>query len=565
MLWHRRPVSYTRPRIDRAGVPAGFEATALSDGSTPLIDATDRDGRPLLVVVRGAAAAAAGLLLLVPSTLPGQQIAPAAEDGELPPPGEVRLRAGPVLQAWHREFGPGPGEGRTVPLAEDWSGPVLEQFSPGPEAILGPINGDAEALGFEPLGPSDASLGSLEMRELSAEIRALALRMEVGLLEGLAADAAVPLVWTEVEPFGSFDPSGATFASATRLFETPGIFFGDVAAARNELLSLLNDGDITGDEADQARDLLDRSGAFADVLERRVQNEALVPLPGTAAGDQLLAHYQGLREGFTSFGLSLPTLSLPDEAGPALLGSLPADPLAPVQRGWLAGEAEFGLRYRIHDGFGPDTAATGLEARTVVGGRVRLPFRPGNSTPFVQPSDLLGVPLGDGQRDLEAALYQDLRWGGWLRLGAVVRYGLQQADEVTVRPRSPDRPFAVPDAARRVERDLGDYVRVRLAPRVVVNRFLSVGAEYRYWRKGSDRYRVLEGEGDASLLELQTEQTRHRGGLGAFYRPDPPEEGADGGAPELGLVWQTALSGSGGEVPVANLVNFHLRIPVRVF
>lgn len=552
------------------GPSSGLSRPAPPDREPLLTHRTDPGGRrPREASSRpvgpGALAAAAAALLVLPAALPGQQVAPGAEDGELPPPGEARLQVGPFLQAWHQEFGPGAGGGEAVPLAGDWSGPLLERISPGPAALLEPLNSDAEALGFDPIQPADASLGTLDLREVSAERRSIALRLEMGVLEGLAVDAMVPLVWTEVEPFGSFDPAGSTLASATALFETPATFFDQVAAARSELQTLLNDGAITGDEADRARDLLASSGAFADALRGQVQAEGLIPLGGTAAGDQLLAHYQGLRNDFASFDLSLPQLTLPDEAGASLLGVLPADPLAPVQRGWLAGEAEFGLRLRLHDGFTADTADRGLETRTTVGARVRLPFRPGNSTPFVQPSDVLGLPLGDGQRDLEMALYQDLRWSGWLRLGAVARYGLQQADEVTVRARSPDRPFAVPAADLRVERDPGDYVRVRLAPRVVLNEFLSIGGEYRFWRKGSDRYRALE-EGDASALELETEETRHRAGLGAFYRPDPPDDGESrGGTAELGFVWQTAVAGSGGEVPAASLVNFHLRIPIRIF
>lgn len=515
-----------------------------------------------------AAGSALALLAALAAPLPaaGQQIAPPAEDADLPPPGEIRLRAGPYLQAWHREFGPGPGGGEAVPLARDWSGPVLERVFPGPELLVEEVNADASALGFEPLAPGDASLGRLEMRELSAEIRTLAVRLEVGLPWGLSADAMVPLVRTEAEPFGGFDPTGATLGSAGRIFESPVEFFDAVSAARSALQASLDAGEITGAEADQARQLLEESGAFAGALQARVDAAALVPLSGTAAGVQLLEHYQGLRSGFTSFGLSLPELSLPAEAGQALLDALPGDPLTPVQRGFTVGEPEFGLRLQLHDGFGPAGPDPGLQLRTAVGVRARLPLRSGEASPFVRPDDLLGVPPGDGQRDLEVSLYQDLRWGSHLSVDAVARYGLQRADERTVRVRSPNRPLAPSSSERTVSFDPGDYLRVRLAPRLVLNRFLSVGGEYRLWSKGDDRYRVLEGEGDAAALELETAATRHRAGLGAFYRPDPPEPGASGaGTPELGVVWQTALAGSGGEVPAANLFTFHVRIPIHAF
>lgn len=546
---------------------------SLQTGRTPLTDARHRTGPAsrsprARSSARLLAAPAVALLAALAAPLPAapQQIAPVAEDADLPPSGEIRLRAGPYLQAWHQEFGPGPGGGEAVPLARDWSGPVLERVYPGPELLLEGVNDDAGALGFEPLSPDDASLGRLEMRELSAEIRTLAVRLEVGLPWGLSADAMVPLARTEVEPFGTFDPSGATLGSAGGIFESPGDFFDAVSSARSALQARLDAGEITGGEAEQARQLLEESGAFAGALEARVDAAALVPLSGTAAGVQLLEHYQGLRSGFSSFDLSLPELSLPAEAGEGLLDALPGNPLTPVQRGFVVGEPEFGLRLQLHDGFGPAGEGSGLEARTAVGIRARLPLRSGEASPFVRPDDLLGVAPGDGQRDLEVSLYQDLRWGDALTVDAVARYGLQRTDERAVRVRSPARPLAPPSTERVVEFDPGDYLRLRLAPRLVLNRFLSLGGEYRLWSKGDDRYRVLEGGGDAAALELETAGTRHRVGLGAFYRPDPPEPGETGaGAPELGVVWQTALAGSGGEVPAANLFTFHLRIPIHLF
>lgn len=504
--------------------------------------------------------------LLAPTLAGAQQVAPRAEDAELPEPGRVWVRAAPVFQAWHQEFGPGPGGGDRVPMADDWSGPLLEKIAPGPEVILEAVNRDAGALGFQPLDGNDASLGTLEMREVAAETRSLAFRLEAGLPWGLAVDAMVPLVRTEVEHFGSFDPADATLAPATALFDAPATFFGQVSSARSDLRTRLESGQLSDEEADRARRLLEQSGAFADALQGRVEDGGLIPVAGTSAGGQLLSHYGDLRDGFDSFGLSLPMLSLPDEAGEALLGLLPADPLSSSVRGWLAGEPEFGLRLQLHDGFAPPEKREGLEARTAVGVRIRLPFRSANSTPFVQPDDLIGLPLGDGQRDLEVSLYQDLRWNEAVTLDATVRFGVQRAEAVTTRVRPPGRPLAPTGTTRRVEWDPGDYLRLRLAPRVVLNRFFSVGGEYRLWHKGRDRFRVLEGGDDASALELETEQTRHRTGLGAFYRPNPTEsEDSSGLSPELGLIWQTAVAGAGGEVPAANLVSLHLRIPFHVF
>lgn len=456
-----------------------------------------------------------------------------------------------------------------MPLAEDLSGPLLELVAPGPEVLLARLNRNSDLLGFDPVAPEEASMGTLEMAELSAEVRAFPLRFELGLPLGLSFDLSVPLARTKVEPFGSFDPSGASMTTGDALFEDPTGFFDGVSATRDSLRDQVESGQLTASEEERARQLLEQSGLFADELVRRVRNRELVPLAGTTAGGQLLGYYSGLETGFSDYGLTLPGLSLPDSAGAALLDAFPGAPLEGGARGWAPNELELGLRWSVHDGFAsPADEAAGLQARTAVGVRVRLPLDlegGARARSLVRPNLRLGLPQGDGQRDLELSLYQDLRWGGLL-LQATGRYGFQQADRVTVGPAPPSRPFTPGDRNVAVKRDLGDYLRLRIAPRLVLNRFLSVGGEYRLWSKGRDEYVLAEENGDPSVLETETAQTLHRAGIGAFYRPDPPEEGErESAVPELGFIWQTAVAGSGGEVPAANLVTARVRIPIGVF
>lgn len=519
----------------------------------------------------GTAAAALAALLLPLAALPrpagAQETVPRVEDAELPGGGSARFRLQPFLQTWHEEFGPGPGGAKKVPLRADFDGPLLDRVFPGRQALLADLNGDAPDLGFDPVASGDASLGTLDARDVSVNVRGFLARLEVGLLDRLSVDAALPVLRTETEPFATFDPAGASLGPAATVVDNAVEFSSRLADARDALREQVESGQLGPEEEQQARALLEASGAFASALTGRLDANALIPLAGSAAGDQMLAHLAGLRSGFADFGLTFPELGLASGLSAGTLAGFIDFPVDVDVRGWLAGEPELGLRFLVLDDFArtPEERG-GLESRTAVGARLRLPIGNANDAGFIQPSAALGVPLGDGQRDLELSLYQDVRVGGTLLLTATARYGIQRTDRLLMRARSPDLPFSNA-LVRTMERDLGDYVQARLAPRLALNPFLTVGAEYRYWHKGSDTYRIVgEGGGDASVLEAQTAQTRHRLGLGAFYRPAPPEEGEGGGAvPELGFVWQAAVAGTGGETPAAGLTTMHVRIPFRIF
>lgn len=511
---------------------------------------------------------AAGLLAVVaaPAATSGQQVAPRNEDAVQPPPGDVRLGAGPLFQSWHREFGP---DGSELPVSRRFEGPLLERVSPGAGAVVDRVNADADALGFAPLSGDEAALGDLVVRDVTAEIRSVALTLEAGLVERLSVDLMVPLVRTEVEPTMALDPAGATLGGAALALGEPGALFGSMNDARSQLASRLEAGDVPPDREDEALALLDASGAFAEALQQRFAQNALLPLSGTRAGSEIEAFYGELRSGFRSFGLAIPDLQLAADGDAAFLddfflGTLVAETPGTTVRGWLAGEAEFGLRFALLRKWEP--SGDGLRLRTTIGARARLPFRDPNAQPFVDPSRLLGFPLGDGQRDVEVSLYQDVAVGEWLVVKSTARYGLQLADELTMAVRSPDRPLALPEQRVEVERDLGDYLRARVSPRARLNPALSVGLEYRFWHKRGDSYRALGPDVNASVLELRTEQTRHRAGVGATYRPVPPDEGEPAGAvPELGVVYQTPVAGSGGVTPAAGLATFHVRVPLTVF
>lgn len=516
----------------------------------------------------GIAVAVALLLLLWPAPFLAQTSVPRSENAGIPAPGEVRVRWFPAFQAWDATFTP-KLSGDTRPLASPWRGPLLELLYPGPESFVDDINFDATALGYDSVAAGDVVLGRLDMREVSAEVRTVPLEVEVGVLDRLAVDLTVPLVRTEVESFSSFDPSGATFVPSTAV-ATAGTFFTEIQEARDSLKSQIESGSLSADREEEARRLLAASGAFADALSRRLGRPSFVPMGGTPAGTQMLSHYGGLVDGFGSFGLSLPSFSLPAEPADGALstfvaGPAGADSLESSQRGFSLGEVEVGVRVALLDQFRPDSGEDGLRLRTTLGVRARLPLGGADGEPFIVPSDLVGIPVGDGQRDVELALYQEARVGGWLRLTAVGRYGIQTPHRVEMRIRPPDRPLALPSTRERVERDLGDYVAVRFSPRLVLDPRLSIGAEYRLWRKGKDAYRVIGSAGDATPLEIGTGATRHRLGLGAVFDLEGRLETSSGAAPQLGFVHQLGILGSGVRTPAAGLTSFWIQVPAGGF
>jgi hypothetical protein len=247
----------------------------------------------------------------------------------------------------------------------------------------------------------------------------------------------------------------------------------------------------------------------------------------------------------------------------------------------------------------PASDVSFLRLRTTVGAKVRLPAGSPNALPYENPSDFIGIPIGDGQMDVEVALYQDIAFGKRLLFSVAAQYGLQLADELTLRIRPPDRPFTFEGTQALVQRDLGDYVQVRLAPRFQLSGGMWLGFEYGVWHKGVDRYEfgpTLPGIEDATSLEIESEQRRNRWGITFLFEPGqgarrpetPPRRESAGdavaeGGPEtagreavqrpqrrtsgwrFAITLQRAASGSGGQTPASSLVAVTVRAPIRIF
>lgn len=588
--------------------------------------------------------AALALLLGSPSATRAQ-----LQDARQPASGTLWFELAPAIENWSDQFAldspdDGLSDGDREPLFRDFDGPIASRLFPSPQAFLDALNADAPDLGFAPLSPAEFSLGAMEFGTINAQRRRIELGIELGILDRVSFEARAPLVFTEVEAGFRYDSASATVFSAPTVFTPGSAFFTDFETVLADLQALIDGGTLDPAQEAAALALRDGGDAFLTALAGRATEAGLLPTALTRAGVEMRSHVDSLAAEFEAFGLTLPDFALADIATSAGLGILFEDP--PVsgmipgssEEGWSLGEVELGIRLGLVDGITPEpggdgaadgSAGGGTGLRTTIGARLRLPSRTALRPTAGSPADFIGLPISDGQRDVELALYQDLALGDWLILNASGRYGIQLEDELRARVRPPDRPFAFASTLAAVRRDLGDYVELRIAPRLRLTSALSLGLEYGLWRKGADRYELLDdaaGVADAGPLELETRMTRHRVGIGAVYdlseaegreeigrrrardaeeeraetegeRPpgeEPPEEEAGGAAeaPEpadapaegeeaarpaagpagiarppwrFAFTVQRAIAGSGGQTPASFLVAVSIRAPVRIF
>lgn len=549
-----------------------------------MIDAAAPTPPARRVTLRVAAATGLAAVVTLAAALP---VAAQVREAALPRPGEIWLEVSPSLLDWTERFGPGGGR---VPLSSDLEGPIADRIYPGVDPLLSDLNADAAALGFEPLEAAELDLGSLHVGVVSAQVRRIDARLEVGILERLSVEVGAPAVFTEVEPLFGFDPGTATVAPGQVALPAAGSFFGSIEAARSTLENRVQEGTLTPEEEADALALLQTSGAFLEALQRRVAQNRLIPLASSPAGMELAALYASLGEGFAGFDLTLPELDLVGELTAADLEALfEASPIgsAPpgtVENGWGVPYAEVGLRVAVWNGLA--TGPGPLRHRTTVGARVRLPVqeavgRPGGT--FLP----LEIPIEDARREVEVSAQEEVRLGDTFRLDAAGRYALRMSSSRTGRVVAPGRPFALALTETVIERDPGELVQIQAVPQVRLNPFLAVGLAYGFEWWGEDEVRIAaspDGLSDARALELGTGGTRHRIGLSAFLRtglrepgagPPPPagveEEGGEEPPTDEGARWrlaftiQGAVAGSGIRTPASRVVSFSIRAPLQLF
>ena len=542
------------------------------------------------------------LLALVATAMAPVHLAGQFSDARLPRKGKLWLTVQPTLLNWSEQFAldssAGIVDGEREPLAAHFDGPLARRMFPPPFALIQELNDDAEALGFDPVTEDDFSFGGLDFSAMRAQVRRLGLGVEVGVLDWVSVGARVPFTLTDMTVGFAFD-STATVTGNVAAFESGAPFVLDSRSALDDLGSLIDGGSLTGTTLEEAIALREATRNFINTLRQRAAAGSLIPTASSVAGTQMARRFSDFAAAFDALGLALPELSLPefateDDFNTLFLSQGLADRLPRDSRNELdLGEVEVFVRVNLIDGItrrtpipgpaggaeaGSDPGAAserGIRFRTSVGGLARLPIRNRNLTIFGDPSNSSDLPIGDGQTDIELALYQDIAVGSLFMLRASARYGLQRPDEAVIRFNPPDRPYGQEDLVALMRRDLGDYLAVLVRPSLRFNAALSVGIEYDYFRLQAPTYEFvgpIEGL-DPNTVAAEGAQTRHR--LGVGFLIDLSEAGGveelhEGAKPvrgawQFGISLRRAISGSGGRTPASFRYGAELRFPITIF
>ncbi|WP_420634821.1 hypothetical protein [Candidatus Palauibacter sp.] len=524
-------------------------------------------------------------------------------DARLPESGQLWFEMVPTLLNWTEQFALNSSvdsiaDGDREPLAAHFDGPLALRIFPPPVALLDGLNADAGALGFDPVAPDDFSFGDLEFSTMRAQIRQLALGAEVGVLDWVSVGFRAPFTLADMTTTFAFDSTAATVTGNVSGFAPADPFIVDSRAALGSLGAMITSGTLSGPTLTEAIALRDNTRAFLNALERRAGAGALIPTAPSAAGSQMLSRFAGFAAAFEALGLALPELALPEFASDAdfeelFLAAGLGDRLPKNSRNGLAlGELEVFVRVNLIDQITrrrpiPGSAGAeeppsspdperGIRFRTTVGGLLRVPIRSQNAPPFRDLTNSADVPIGDGQTDIEIALYQDIAFGSRLMIQVAGHYGIQRSDAFVAHIALPDRPYTTGSLQTLLFRDLGDYISLLVRPSLRLNPAMSLGLEYDYFQLGDPVYALTDSafeEWDPGVVGAEGSQKRHRLGVGFtvdLSEAQSRDELRSATRPvrrpwRFGISLRRAIAGSGGRTPASFRFGADFRVPINIF
>ncbi|HXF94802.1 MAG TPA: hypothetical protein VNI61_01750, partial [Gemmatimonadales bacterium] len=473
--------------------------------------------------------------------------AQAVPRADIPPRGAVKVTFDPLIELWDEQFLGGRRVRLDAPLDGDTVG---DAYIP----LLARLEQDVRTAGDFP--GFRTSLGNVVFG-LRHERRTTPITAEVGVTDRLSLGIRLPLVRVFTRVALRTDPTGATLglnplmtdATAAASYQA---FFADFDQALTRLQQNIAGGSYGcpgSAQCAQATAFLAQARGVRDALGRSVYGTGtapsapFLPLAASEGGARISANLARIQQelsgtwgvtGFTSAFL-MPAEPV-DAAGLAAVladtaygfGVAPFTATPRRLRYW-AGDLEVAARYRI-------VARSGYAA--TLGALARIPTGHPDS-----PNDVLDVPTGDGQLDLEGQLVQELTLPGGLWVNASLRVGVQRPGERERRVAPPDA-FLVPRAAlARLRWDPGDYVAADLAPMLRLSGHVAVGATLGYLARRRDRHAFLTPQDSmdlalrlgvptaASVLDAGTASRLVRLGVAATY-VGPAVEGG------LSVEWQ---------------------------
>ena len=498
--------------------------------------------------------------------------------------GMVRLGIAPTWTRFDERYR---ADGEIEPLATDLQ---TESLDPTRLSILAPVRQRLEALG--PTPDIAVSLGRVRV-DHDASILSVPLSAELGIGARLSLGIMVPIVRTRSGVVFSPNPSvnegniglnPAIDSDSARAVNAA--LLAQFAQAIGALEALIEECADPGNpdprcpdaRAPEAQELVDNAGAFASGIGDlyAATGSPFVPVTGSPFDVTIRGRVMSFAQSFASFDINGITSTGPQGAAMAGYNDLlriltdPAfglrvEPIAP-RTATSIGDIEIGALLQLLNTPRRDTLQRyGAGVRAAVGATFRIGTGRADN-----PDDLVDIPTGDGQHDVELRTQWDLLLGSHVGLGFGGRYTLQLPDREMVRITAPDQPYAAYWRRQDVDRDLGDVVDLQVTPRIALGSFFSLMAQYRTRRKAEDRhtgrFNVTDDLGDpvtldASILDAETEQREDRVSIGLGYSTLTSVARGRARIPlEIFMQYGESIRGSGGKTPKVSVGVMQLRV-----
>lgn len=552
-------------------------------------------------------AVALAFTALFAASASAQRVLGVGDDALVLPRGVFRLRTLGQWTSFNERYGmntPGRPDGALEPLGVDFTLDTIgvKQFP----SLAVVQNGVQQLIG----NPNwMATLGNTQVN-LRDRIATFPLILEAGLTGRLSVAVQVPYVVTRTETFFNVNTSltegNLGFNPAISNQNAQAVnsaFLAQFTGAASALQSSLdacqanpaaspNCPALNANRAN-AQNLIATSNQFAGGAagpNGLYTTSPFVPIVGTDAQLSIEARVAAFRALYQQFGVNTiaATTTGPFAAQNRLTVSdaqriltegafgFSADPLANTGHSHL-GDIDVGAKFSIFDSFGRNTAARmsprGLNFRTAVGGIFRIP------TSLVEsPDNFIDVGTGRHAKALEGRWFGDVLIGSHFWQSFVVRVNKPFADDQIMRILDlPNEELAPAYRRQTVHRQLGTALEFETSPRVVINDFFSLSAQYVYRHKAQDHYTgtfaipaAMTGSSDvnldASTLDLETETKEHRVGGGLAYSNLYAVEQGKAKLPfeVTFLHWQT-VKGWGGNQAKYFTDQVQVRLYARIF
>ena len=394
----------------------------------------------------------------------------------------------------------------------------------------------------------------------------LPIRLDVGVFDWLTVGTTIPFSRRRAEFATSFQGDGANVGVTPG---TAGDFLGLVSTANGALSAIVTTlctSNPSSPECLQATNVLadgqSLHGALSDGYGKGV-----FPLTGSDTGAALKARVTTLMNAYQAVGVASFPSAIPlatevlTEATYLNLVTASAfgvagDSLTTWRSPWEMGDVEVHAYARLW-GIGQETPLNGTEptVRLEIGAGALLRLGSGRTD---SPRNFIDTGSGDGQNDIELSVFGALSAGKRLAIVGNLRYGIQQSVKVLRRITAPDRIFAPLSAQQVVLWNPGDYMQLRVSPRVFLTDEVALAFDLRYFSKKADGYRLVDAAAapDAGLLELETKERLLGIGGGLVFST---VRSGRGRPLEARFFFQQAVSGSGGATPKTWRVEVGLR------